>query len=201
MLFLSGRFFLFWPVTALGYHLVPRRWKAGWLLAASWFFYLCAGAAYFPVLLFVVLSSYAAGRLLERRPRRGLLALAVLSPVLLLIALAVVIDDPKGGPLFTQTRCGQWGKEFRLCKFRTMSTDAEQRLEELLPYNEMTGPAFKIRNDPRATRFGKILRSMGLDELPQLLNILRGGYVHCRPPAAAPPGGGTVRAVVKREGM
>ena len=98
----------------------------------------------------------------------SLLALVVLSPVLLLIALAVVIDDPKGGPLFTQTRCGQWGKEFRLCKFRTMSTDAEQRLEELLPYNEMTGPAFKIRNDPRVTRFGKLLRSMGLDELPQL---------------------------------
>ena len=87
MLFLSGRFFLFWPVTALGYHLVPRRWKAGWLLAASWFFYLCAGAAYFPVLLFVVLSSYAAGRLLERRPRRGLLALAVLLPAGLLFVL------------------------------------------------------------------------------------------------------------------
>ena len=114
----------------------------------------------------------------------SLLALVVLSPVLLLIALAVVIDDPKGGPLFTQTRCGQWGKEFRLCKFRTMSTDAEQRLEELLPYNEMTGPAFKIRNDPRVTRFGKILRSMGLDELPQLLNILRGdmSIVGPRPP-------------------
>lgn len=110
--------------------------------------------------------------------------LALLSPVLLLIALAVVIDDPKGGPLFTQTRCGQWGKEFRLCKFRTMSTDAEQRLEELLPYNEMTGPAFKIRNDPRVTRFGKLLRSMGLDELPQLLNILRGdmSIVGPRPP-------------------
>ncbi len=87
MLFLSGRFFLFWPVTVLGYHLVPRRWKAGWLLAASWFFYLCAGAAYFPVLLFVVLSSYAAGRLLERRPRRGLLALAVLLPAGLLFVL------------------------------------------------------------------------------------------------------------------
>ena len=83
-----------------------------------------------------------------------------------------------------RSRCGQWGKEFRLCKFRTMSTDAEQRLEELLPYNEMTGPAFKIRNDPRVTRFGKLLRSMGLDELPQLLNILRGdmSIVGPRPP-------------------
>ena len=65
-----------------------------------------------------------------------------------------------------------------------MSTDAEQRLEELLPYNKMTGPAFKIRNDPRVTRFGKLLRSMGLDELPQLLNILRGdmSIVGPRPP-------------------
>ena len=114
----------------------------------------------------------------------SLLALVVLSPALLLIALAVVIDDPKGGPLFTQTRCGQWGKEFRLYKFRTMYIDAEERLEALLPYNEMTGPAFKIRNDPRVTRFGKILRSMGLDELPQLLNILRGdmSIVGPRPP-------------------
>ena len=114
----------------------------------------------------------------------SLLALVVLSPVLLLIALAVVIDDPRGGPLFTQTRCGQWGKEFRLYKFRTMYIDAEERLEELLPYNEMTGPAFKIRNDPRVTRFGRLLRSMGLDELPQLLNILWGdmSIVGPRPP-------------------
>ena len=114
----------------------------------------------------------------------SLLALVVLSPVLLLIALAVVIDDPRGGPLFTQTRCGQWGKEFRLYKFRTMYIDAEERLEALLPYNEMTGPAFKIRNDPRVTRFGRLLRSMGLDELPQLLNILRGdmSIVGPRPP-------------------
>ena len=114
----------------------------------------------------------------------SLLALVALSPLLLVIALAVILDDPRAGPFFTQTRCGQWGKEFRLYKFRTMFSDAEQRLEELLPYNEMTGPAFKIRNDPRVTRFGRVLRSMGLDELPQLLNILRGdmSIVGPRPP-------------------
>lgn len=112
------------------------------------------------------------------------LALVVLSPFLLLISLVIVIDDPRGGPIFTQVRCGQDGREFRLYKFRTMCTDAEQQLETLLPYNEMTGPAFKIRDDPRITRFGRLLRSTGLDELPQLLNILRGdmSMVGPRPP-------------------
>jgi len=112
------------------------------------------------------------------------LALAVLSPTLLAIGAAIVIDDPQGGPVFTQTRCGLEGKEFLLYKFRTMYADAEQRLEELQPYNEMTGPVFKIRNDPRITRFGRLLRRTGLDELPQLINILRGemSIVGPRPP-------------------
>lgn len=102
------------------------------------------------------------------------LALLLLSPLMLLLALAVVIDDPKGGPIFSQVRCGRGGEAFRLYKFRTMCVDAEKRLEKLLPYNEMTGPAFKIQNDPRITRLGRFLRSTGLDELPQLVNILKG---------------------------
>lgn len=112
------------------------------------------------------------------------LALVILSPLLLLIALAVVIDDPQGGPIFSQIRCGQGGELFRLYKFRTMCVGAEQRLSELLPYNEMTGPAFKIQNDPRITRLGRFLRSTGLDELPQLVNILKGdmSVVGPRPP-------------------
>lgn len=112
------------------------------------------------------------------------LALVILSPLMLLIALAVVIDDPRGGPIFSQIRCGRDGETFRLYKFRTMCVDAEQRLSELLPYNEMAGPAFKIQNDPRITRLGRFLRSTGLDELPQLLNILRGNMsiVGPRPP-------------------
>ena len=112
------------------------------------------------------------------------LALVVLSPLLILIALAIVVDDPRGGPIFTQSRCGMGGREFRLYKFRTMCADAEEQLEKLLPYNEMTGPAFKIREDPRITRFGRLLRSTSLDELPQLINILRAdmSIVGPRPP-------------------
>lgn len=112
------------------------------------------------------------------------LALIVLFPLMLLIALAVVIDDPQGGPIFSQIRCGQDGGTFRLYKFRTMCVGAEQRLSELLPYNEMAGPAFKIQNDPRITRLGRFLRSTGLDELPQLVNILKGdmSVVGPRPP-------------------
>jgi len=102
------------------------------------------------------------------------LALIVLFPFLLLIGAAIVIDDPHGSPVFSQVRCGMGGKEFLLYKFRTMCVDAEQRQEELRPYNEMTGPVFKIRNDPRITRFGRMLRRTGLDELPQLVNILKG---------------------------
>ena len=112
------------------------------------------------------------------------LALVVLSPALALIALAVVIDDPHGGPVFIQKRCGRGGREFRLYKFRTMYVGAEKRLRELLPYNEMAGPAFKMRNDPRITRLGHLLRATGLDELPQLVNVLKGdmSIVGPRPP-------------------
>lgn len=112
------------------------------------------------------------------------LALVVLLPILLLIALAVVIDDPKGGPLFSQIRCGRNGEAFRLYKFRTMCVGAEEHLDALLPYNEMDGPVFKIQDDPRITRLGRFLRSTGLDELPQLVNILRGdmSIVGPRPP-------------------
>ena len=112
------------------------------------------------------------------------LLLTVLSPFLAFIALAVVFDDPHGSPIFIQTRCGQKGNVFRLYKFRTMYMGAEQRLKELLPYNEMVGPAFKIRNDPRITRLGRLLRASGIDELPQLVNVLKGdmSIVGPRPP-------------------
>lgn len=112
------------------------------------------------------------------------LALVLLSPLMVLIALAVVVDDPHGSPIFSQLRCGRGGKKFRLYKFRTMCVDAESHLEKLLPYNQMTGPVFKIRGDPRITRLGRFLRATGLDELPQLVNILKGemSIVGPRPP-------------------
>ena len=102
------------------------------------------------------------------------LALVVLSPLFLLICLAVWLDDPKGSPIFSQERIGWRGKPFQLYKFRTMCVNAESMLSELMKQNEMDGPVFKIRDDPRVTRVGKLLRRTSLDELPQLLNILKG---------------------------
>ena len=83
-----------------------------------------------------------------------------------------------------QKRCGRKGKEFDFYKFRSMYVDAESKLDELLEQNEMEGPAFKIKDDPRITRLGRILRKTGLDELPQLVNILKGdmSIVGPRPP-------------------
>lgn len=104
----------------------------------------------------------------------SIVALTVLSPLLLLIAVLIVLDDPKGGPFFAQDRAGKDEKIFKMYKFRTMCVDAEARLAEVMQYNEMEGPVFKIKDDPRITRVGKFLRRTSLDELPQLVNILRG---------------------------
>ena len=112
------------------------------------------------------------------------IALVVLSPVMLLVALAVYIDDPKGSPIFSQIRCGRNGKPFKFYKFRSMCVDAEAKLDQLLEQNEMDGPAFKIKDDPRITRVGKFIRKTSLDELPQLWNVLKGdmSIVGPRPP-------------------
>ncbi len=104
----------------------------------------------------------------------SLIALLVLWPVMLIIALIIFIDDPHGSPIFTQTRCGRDGKEFKFYKFRSMCVNAEDKLEDLLEDNEMEGPAFKIKDDPRITRVGKFIRKTSIDELPQLWNILKG---------------------------
>ena len=114
----------------------------------------------------------------------SLLALIVLSPVFLVIAVWIYLDDPYGGPIFSQIRCGRDGKPFKFYKFRSMCVDAEDRLEALLKDNEMEGPAFKIRDDPRITRVGRFIRKTSIDELPQLWNILRGdmSIVGPRPP-------------------
>lgn len=100
--------------------------------------------------------------------------LVLMLPAMALIALAVVLDDPRAGPIFVQTRVGKDGTLFRLYKFRTMVPGAEKQLEQLRCRNEMDGPVFKLRRDPRITRVGRLLRRSGLDELPQLWNVLRG---------------------------
>lgn len=99
--------------------------------------------------------------------------LVLLSPVFLLIALAVRLTS-KGPVYYQQTRAGLNGRPFTLMKFRSMRTGAEREKATLAPLNEMTGPVFKLTNDPRVTPVGRFLRRHGLDELPQLLNVLRG---------------------------
>ena len=112
------------------------------------------------------------------------IALVVLSPVMLICMAAIWIEDPKGSPIFTQDRVGRGGKVFRFYKMRSMHVDAEEKLEELLGENEFDGKAFKIKDDPRITRVGKFLRNVSLDELPQLLNVIKGdmSIVGPRPP-------------------
>ncbi len=111
------------------------------------------------------------------------IGLVILSPVLLAIAIAILRDD--GRPvLFRQERLGLHGRPFRVVKFRTMTRDAEARLAGLQHRNEIRGRAFKITDDPRVTRTGRFLRRTSLDELPQLINVLRGemSLVGPRPP-------------------
>ncbi len=114
------------------------------------------------------------------------LALLMLLPVMLILALVVWLDDPHGSPFFVQVRCGRDGKPFKMYKFRSMYVDAEERLGDLLQENEMDGPAFKIKDDPRITRVGRVIRKIGLDELPQLWNILRGDMSIVGPRPALP---------------
>ena len=114
------------------------------------------------------------------------IALIVLAPIMLLIALAIYIDDPHGSPIFTQIRCGRDGKPFKFYKFRSMCVDAEDKLAALLGNNEMDGPAFKIKDDPRITKIGRMIRKTSLDELPQLWNIFKGDMSIVGPRPALP---------------
>ena len=116
----------------------------------------------------------------------SLLALILLAPLALLISLAIVLDSPGDGAIFRQRRVGRDGKLFWLYKFRTMCPDAEEQLNELLSQNQMDGPVFKIKGDPRITRVGRFLRKTSLDELPQLLNVLQGDMSIMGPRPALP---------------
>ena len=110
----------------------------------------------------------------------------LLSPVLLAVAVAIRIDSP-GPVFFRQRRVGLNGRLFDIRKFRSMYVDAEARLESLKAHNEMSGPVFKMRNDPRVTRMGRFIRKVSLDEFPQFWNVLRGemSIVGPRPPIPA----------------
>lgn len=114
----------------------------------------------------------------------ALFGIVVLSPVFLLISLMIKRDDPKGKILFKQIRVGQNGKLFQIYKFRSMVSNAEYLLDSLIDQNDVSGAMFKMKEDPRVTRIGRILRKTSLDELPQLFNVLHGemSLVGPRPP-------------------
>ncbi len=100
-------------------------------------------------------------------------ALVFLAPVFLFTALAIKLED--GGPvLFCQYRAGKDMKPFKIYKFRSMLVNADAKMPEMMKDNEQTGHAFKIKNDPRITRVGKFIRKFSIDELPQLINIIKG---------------------------
>lgn len=100
--------------------------------------------------------------------------LIVLLPILLVISCCIKLTDSKGSVLFIQERVGLNQRRFRMYKFRTMCSDAEERLEDLLNSNEVEGAMFKMKEDPRVTGVGKYLRKYSLDELPQLINVIKG---------------------------
>ena len=103
----------------------------------------------------------------------SVIALIALLPIFAITALAIVVDD--GGPIFySQERVGLRGRVFRIYKFRSMRRDAERLHADLLDMNEADGPAFKMREDPRMTRVGRFIRKVSIDELPQLVNVIKG---------------------------
>lgn len=114
------------------------------------------------------------------------LGLLLASPIMLIVAILIKLEDPKGPIFFSQVRNGIYPKTFKMYKFRSMYIDAEDRLQELMHLNEQSGPAFKIKDDPRITKIGKFIRKTSLDELPQLFNVLKGEMSLVGPRPAIP---------------
>jgi exopolysaccharide biosynthesis polyprenyl glycosylphosphotransferase len=112
-------------------------------------------------------------------------AIAATSPIMAGTALAVRLDSP-GPILFKQVRVGKDGEHFYCYKFRSMYIDAERRKAELMANNEADGPVFKMKNDPRITRVGRIIRKLSIDELPQLFNVIKGEMSLVGPRPAIP---------------
>lgn len=103
----------------------------------------------------------------------SVLGIIFLSPIMLITAIAIKIES-EGPVIFSQQRVGKNGKLFKMYKFRSMIADAEKLKEKLMDQNEMSGPMFKMTDDPRITRVGKIIRKTSIDELPQLFNVIKG---------------------------
>ena len=146
---------------------------------------------------------YLVKEVVERAIGIGMLLVAL--PVMAFIAAAIKMTSP-GPVLFSQTRVSRHGREFRIFKFRSMRVDAEALLEELQAHNDAGGLLFKIRNDPRVTSVGRLLRKWSLDELPQLLNVVRGdmSLVGPRPPLPCEVAGytdGVGRRLLVKPGM
>jgi len=114
----------------------------------------------------------------------AVLGLIFLSWLFLLVAILIKIEDPRGPIFFKQIRVGKNGKKFYMYKFRSMVTNAEEQLKDLLRFNEIEGAMFKLKDDPRVTKIGKYIRKTSIDELPQLWNVLKGdmSLVGPRPP-------------------
>ncbi|WP_040213590.1 sugar transferase [Clostridium polynesiense] len=103
----------------------------------------------------------------------SLVGIVFLSPILLIVAVAIKLDS-KGPIVFSQIRVGKNGEKFKMYKFRSMVENAEEKLKELQNKNEMSGPMFKMKEDPRVTKVGRFIRKTSIDELPQLFNVLKG---------------------------
>jgi lipopolysaccharide/colanic/teichoic acid biosynthesis glycosyltransferase len=114
----------------------------------------------------------------------SLCGIIFLSSLFIIVAILIKVEDPKGTIFFSQKRIGLNGKEFKMYKFRSMVSNAEEKLAELLKFNEVSGAMFKMKDDPRITKIGKFIRKTSIDELPQLFNVLKGdmSLVGPRPP-------------------
>lgn len=116
----------------------------------------------------------------------AILGIILLSLLFVIVAVLIKLEDPKGPVFFTQKRVGKNGVEFKMYKFRSMVSDAEDRLSDLLDLNETTGAMFKMKNDPRVTKVGKFIRKTSIDELPQFFNVLKGDMSLVGPRPALP---------------
>lgn len=114
----------------------------------------------------------------------ALCGIIILLPLFIIVSICIKLEDPKGTIFFTQERSGKYANTFKIYKFRSMVHNAEELLKELKDKNEQTGPVFKIQDDPRITKVGRFIRKTSIDELPQLLNVLKGdmSLVGPRPP-------------------